>query len=727
MIGKRLGPYTLTEALGAGGMGEVYKAHDERLDREVAVKVLPDDMAGDARAMARFEAEAKAVAALSHPNIVGIFDVGRADDIAYVVTELLEGDTLGDLLIDGPLPFRKAGEYGRELALGLAAAHDKGIVHRDVKPANVFVTRDGRVKLLDFGLAKSTAHSSGDADATLQAVVAGTEPGMVLGTVGYMSPEQVRGEVADARSDIFSLGGVLFEMLVGRAAFKRDTSAETMTAILREEPPLPSSGDEPLPRSLERVVRHCLEKRPEDRFQTARDLAFAIDNASVASASDLRPPDLAVNGTGASRRAAWPAAVGLAALAAVGGLLAGRAVQPPPEPPAEPSRLRQITFSGADSDPAASPDGRTLAFRSEREGAGGIWLKLLSTGGERRLTDGDDSNPRFTPDGTGILFTRLANDRVDLHRIALVGGQPRRLVENASEGDWSPDGRQIVFVRNAPPETTLWVLDLDSGEELRIARDPGVVYDTPRFSPDGARIVVSRLPITNAAGGHRQLMVHLSSGEVTELPTPNDSGALTGATWTAAGDALIYGVSDTTTGDRTGVPGRVVRHDLASGDVRTLFWIDGLFPQQDSTGFGIVDRGGSDSLVLGITRVTQRLHEVELDRDGPGVRGRLLSAGEAQDRQPTYSPDGRRILFSSNRSGNLDLWAVDRQTLALTQITDDTAQDWDRSGLLARRAKHPVELGPIWNPPGLDFRRRGQRRAAGERANRRRTEPDDDR
>jgi len=680
MIGKTLGPYILTEALGAGGMGEVYRAHDERLDREVAIKVLPQGLAGDAAAMARFEAEAKAIAALSHPNIVGIFDVGHEGDTAYVVTELLEGDTLGDLLLEGPLPYRKASDYAREIALGLAAAHDKGIVHRDVKPANIFVTRDGRVKLLDFGLAKSSSLLSGKPGESVQATVVGTEPGTILGTVGYMAPEQIRGEVADARSDIFALGAVLFEMLNGKPAFRRDTSAETMTAILREEPPQPTSGDRPLPRSLERVVRHCLEKRPEDRFQTARDLAFAVDNASVASGSDIRVPDPAAipSATRRSARTNWLAIGGVALVAAAAGLLAGRALVPAAVP-VEPARLQQITFSGTDTDPAASPDGLTVAFGSMREGGTGIWIKQLSTGGERQITAGNDARPRFSPDGQSLLFTRLTGDTLDLHRTTLVGGQARRLVDNATEGDWSADGEQVVFVRSDSLSSSLWLLDLESSQEtMLIDGTVGFVLETPRFSPEGSRVVVTRLPITNAAGGGQQLIVDVGGGEVTEVPMVTDSGATTGATWTASGDALVYGVSPNATGDRTGVPGRVLRQDLATGEARTLFWVDGLFPQRgDSSGFGVIDRVGTSGLVLGITRVEQRLHEMDLERDAPGSRGRALTAGAAQDRQPTYSPDGRKILFSSNRSGNLDLWLLDRETLVLTQVTDDTAQDWD--------------------------------------------------
>jgi serine/threonine protein kinase len=286
--GSRLGPYEILAPLGAGGMGEVYRARDERLDREVAIKVLPADLAEDADRLARFEREAKAVASLSHPNILAIHDFGREGTVTFAVTELLDGDTLEDLIGAGGVPQRKAIDYCRQIADGLAAAHDKGVVHRDVKPANVIVNREGRVKILDFGLAKLEPLT--DAEAPTMAVTsgAGTAPGAVLGTVGYMAPEQVRGLEADHRADIFSLGAILYELLTGHRAFRAESAVETMSAILKEDPPDLGSSVEHLPAGLESVVQHCLEKNPEERFQSARDLAFALDSVSRVSHSGLR-------------------------------------------------------------------------------------------------------------------------------------------------------------------------------------------------------------------------------------------------------------------------------------------------------------------------------------------------------------------------------------------------------------------------------------------------------
>ncbi len=289
--GTRLGPYEILDLVGAGGMGEVYRARDPRLGRDVAVKVLPDDIAGDRDRLRRFEREARSVAALSHPNVVVVYDVGTDAGRPYVVTELLEGETLGERLRKGALPLREAVETAVHVAEGLAAAHAKTIAHRDLKPANVFLTADGRVKILDFGLARWEGLNPEETTAS-----AATDPGTCLGTVGYMSPEQVRGGRGDHRSDVFSFGVLLYEMVSGRHPFRRKTGVETQTAILREEPlALNGLG---LPEALERVVLRCLEKRPEDRFHSAHDLALALQSIAVAPLAPLPSP-----GEGLSNRA----------------------------------------------------------------------------------------------------------------------------------------------------------------------------------------------------------------------------------------------------------------------------------------------------------------------------------------------------------------------------------------------------------------------------------------
>src|SRR5438132_3186316 len=283
--GTHLGRHEIRSQLGAGGMGEVYRARDEKLNRDVAIKVLPASPSQDKDRLRRFEQEAQAAGALNHPNILAVYDVGTHDGAPYIVSELLEGEELREQLNNGSLTQRKALDYAQQIAQGLAAAHERGITHRDLKPENLFITTDGRVKILDFGLAKLRPLRSESVSSEIDTGKQLTEPGTVMGTVGYMSPEQVRGHEADHRSDIFSFGSILYEMLAGQRAFRRDTMAETMTAILKEEPPELSETNAKISLPLEKIVRRCLEKKPERRFQTATDLAFALEAFSTPSSS----------------------------------------------------------------------------------------------------------------------------------------------------------------------------------------------------------------------------------------------------------------------------------------------------------------------------------------------------------------------------------------------------------------------------------------------------------
>jgi serine/threonine protein kinase len=281
--GTRLGNYELRALLGAGGMGQVYRARDVSLKREVAIKIIPHFYASDAARLHRFKQEAEATAALNHPNILTIYQVGQHDETFYIVEELLQGETLRERLKAGPLPVRTATDYSVQIARGLAAAHERGIIHRDLKPENIFVTKDGRIKILDFGLAKLVEHPRdhrAEDEKTKSATTQWTEPGLALGTAAYMSPEQVRGKQVDHRSDIFAFGAVLYEMLIGRLAFAKETSAETMTAILNEDPPSLSQSERNFPLGIQKVIQRCMEKHTEQRFQSASDLAFALEALS---------------------------------------------------------------------------------------------------------------------------------------------------------------------------------------------------------------------------------------------------------------------------------------------------------------------------------------------------------------------------------------------------------------------------------------------------------------
>src|SRR5262245_34463275 len=450
--GVRLGPYEIVAPIGAGGMGEVYKARDPRWGRDVAIKVLPASLSADAERRDRVEREARAAAALNHSNSLGVHDLGQHDGAPYIVSELLEGETLRERLGGGALPVRKAVEYAIQICHGLAAAHDKGIVHRDLKPENIFVTSDGRVKILDFGLAKLT--QAEPAFATVSALPTTpphTLPGVVLGTIGYMSPEQVRGLAADYRADIFALGATLYEMLSGRRAFHGETSVDTMMAIAKEAPTELPVGERHIPPALVRIVDRCLEKRPAARFQSTRDLAFALEALSTHTGTTAAAEMLPWR----RRREwiAWAAAVLflLALLAALPFVVAhlreapmqGAAVRFNVLPP------QDAVFTGGGSAdapaPAVSPDGRWLVFQAQHlPGPALLWVRSLDSLEAQALSGTDGGNfPFWSPDSRFIAFFAQGK----LKKIAVSGGPIQTLCDTRGApagGTWNRDGI-IVF------------------------------------------------------------------------------------------------------------------------------------------------------------------------------------------------------------------------------------------------------------------------------------------
>jgi Tol biopolymer transport system component len=663
--GTHLGPYEILAPIGAGGMGEVYRARDARLGREVAIKVLPSSFSTDADRLRRFEQEAKAAGVLNHPNITAVYDIGTASDGApYVVQELLEGETLRSELAGGRFSPRKAIETARQIAEGLAAAHEKGIVHRDLKPENVFVTRDGRVKILDFGLAKLTHQEEGSQTTNLPTATAGTEPGVVLGTLGYMSPEQVRGKPADARSDIFSFGAILYEMLSGKRAFHGDSAADTMSAILREDPPDLSVTDQSISPGLDRVVRHCLEKNPGQRFQSARDLAFNLDALSAPSGAAAQTPG---KRSWRARPAMVSGAIGMACLLAGAGL--GRLTAPgTPDPP----EIRSLTSSGRDWEPAASPDGKTVAFTSDRDGPQRIWIKQIAGGGEAALTDGHaDGHPRFSPDGASVLFARFEADAVALYRVALVGGEPRRLVADAFEGDWSPDGSRIAFLRRglgAGPISRVGVAASDGSGARVIAEYQNSDLRRPRWTPDGSAIVAVQGPGAGTTPG----VIHWISADGRErrvLSAPESRGELSSIAWSRGRMLYMQGAASTSN-SRT-VTGRLLLQEPGSRRADVLLHV----PNFGST----LDILESGRLVFDADFSRQTLREVAPAGRVGSPPPRWLTRGKSSDRQPAYSPDGQRIVFASDRDSNLDIWEIALKNGALRRLTDDPAEDWDPS------------------------------------------------
>ncbi|HMK29853.1 MAG TPA: protein kinase, partial [Terriglobales bacterium] len=472
--GTSLGPYEVVAPLGAGGMGEVYRAHDPRLKRDVAIKVLPTSFASDPQRLKRFEQEAHATAALNHPNILAVHDTGQQDGSPYIVSELLDGETLREKLRTGPVPVRRAIDYAQQIARGLAAAHDKGIVHRDLKPDNVFITRDGRAKILDFGLAKlirfDPAHD--DQTRTIQSDV-----GSVVGTVGYMSPEQARGKPADARTDIFALGAILYELLTGRRAFQGETPADTISAILHRDPPELSATNPTTPPALERIIHHCLEKNPEERFQSARDVAFDLESVTGTSTStpvaETKPPRL-------GRAAAVLAS--LALVAAIGAWAGRTWLAPLPSQP----EFRRVTFQrGSIRMARFAPDGQTIVY-------GGAWngkpVELFAlqyeTSDSRSMGIAGQVLSISAKGEVALLLSPKVWNFVQTGTLAVMpmrGGAPRELLDNVQFAEWSPDGTAMAIVRFSPASGLSWI-EYPAGKV--IYRGPAWISHL-RLSPDG--------------------------------------------------------------------------------------------------------------------------------------------------------------------------------------------------------------------------------------------------
>jgi eukaryotic-like serine/threonine-protein kinase len=501
--GTKLGPYEIVSLVGAGGMGEVYRARDARLGRDVAIKILPASLTNEQERLKRFEQEARSVAALNHPNILTIFEIETHDGSPYLVSELLEGETLQQRLREGPLTVRKALDVAIQTAHGIAAAHEKGIVHRDLKPANLFITADGRVKILDFGLAKltqpDTPASGADGQTvtranTMQPAGPVTEEGVVLGTAGYMSPEQVRGKPADARSDIFALGTILYEMLSGQRAFQRDSSADTMAAILKEDPPELSGEGKKIPAGVERVVRHALEKNPVERFQSARDFAFDLESLSggstTASGANAAIASGAAAATATSAKLKVAAALGALALlaaGAVGGWLYTRATLHPAA-----LKFQRLTFRrGYVISASFFPDAQTVAYTAAWEGG-------PSEVYEQRL-DSPEARTMGLPPESAVVSVSAAGEMAvllnahvagpfqytgTLAEVAASGSAPRELAEGITSADWSPDGKQIAAVRLDNRKETL---EFPIGKVL--CQASGWIGD-PRVGPDGRHIAI---------------------------------------------------------------------------------------------------------------------------------------------------------------------------------------------------------------------------------------------
>ena len=665
MTPQRLGSYELIEPIGVGGMGEVWRALDPGLRRHVAIKILSSQYSRDPDRLRRFEHEAQAAGMLNHPNVLSVYAIGRHDDSPYLVTELLDGVTLRQRLANGALPEGKALEHADQLVQGLAAAHDKGIVHRDLKPENIFITSDGRVKILDFGLAKLAPSGPQDEAHTR------TADGVVLGTPAYMSPEQVRGLSADHRSDIFAVGAVLYEMLAGRRPFVADTSAETMTAILKQDPPsVPGVSAQ-----VDQIVRHCLEKEPGARYQSARDLAFQLRLVRDPSSRPAGPLS-----SGGRRRLAAKV-VGLILLAALAWWLMR------PAPPAATASFTRLTFdSGLTTDPAFSSDGRLVAYASDRAGAGNldIWIQQLATGEALRLTSdaADESEPTFSRDGSRIAF-RSERDGGGIDVVSALGGEPRRIAPRGRRPRFSPDGTQIAYWVTGQ---TVWyvgqvfIVAATGGAPIPVAAQfASALY--PIWSADGSKLLF----LGTRAWDPKQFPTDVFDWWV--VPATGGSPAQTGAldilrrqkiTIVRRGAAIV-------------APADWIGTDVffsGGSDESSNLWRLAVSPETGKA------QGSAQKLTSGTAEEAKpsaiagprlvfaslnpalNIWSLPLDANTGKVNGTPQQVTSSTfDARTSVSMDGRKLVFISTRLGNPDVWLKDLQSGKETALTATPARE----------------------------------------------------
>ena len=669
-VSGRIGPYEAVAKLGAGGMGEVWRARDPRIGREVALKILPAEFASDPERLRRFEQEARAAGALNHPNVLTVFDVGEHEGTPYLVTELLEGETLRGRLAAGVMPARKTVEIGAQIAHGLAAAHDRGIVHRDLKPENVFLTNDGRVKILDFGLAKLIDPGGLARATTLSALPTGaTEAGRVLGTVGYMAPEQVRGGQVDQRADIFALGVLLHEMISGANPFLRTTSVETLNAILNEEMPnFAVTGREIAP-GLESVVRHCLEKRPEQRFQAARDLAFDLEALSTVSSPTARS-------AGASGRLAfrWALPVATVVFLALAGAVAYLAVQAKAWRTPRSASFRQLTLRRQTIFAARfAPDGRTIVFSAAHQGTTpelfsvrtdspdpkslgfrGVHLLAVSSKGELAVL-------------TGARYIAHNIFRGTLARMPFEGGAPRDVLENAREADWSPDGSAIAVIREIGGKDRL---EFPVGNVLC---EGGGYLSDPRFSPRGDRIAFFEHPSKWDDQGN--VAVVDLAGRKTAL-TPVYWG-VEGLAWTPDGEEVLFSRGNS-------YAEFAVNATTLSGRCRVVL--------ESAGGLTIRDSSRENQWLLTHDEI---LDEIPVLAPGQTVERNLEWLDSSNF--PVLSPDGKTVIFTEQNGSvgpNYALCLRGTDGSPLVRLGDGTSQDLspDSKSVLAVIQSSPQQL-----------------------------------
>lgn len=672
--GTKLGPYEIQSPLGSGGMGEVYRATQSSLGRHVAIKVLSPEFVSDPDRLRRFEQEARSASALNHPNIISIYDVGCEGANSFIAMEFVDGKTLRDLLEAGPIPIKKSLQIVAQIADGLAKAHAAGIVHRDVKPENVMVTRDGFVKILDFGLAKLTRPDPEGRESTV-AGFNSTQVDMVLGTVGYMSPEQVRGLTADARSDIFSLGATCYEMISGKRAFQGATAADTMSAILKEEPAQLSSSVHNLPPPLGRIVHRCLEKDPGDRFQSARDLAFNLGILSRDESSPAVPIPV-----GKVRRKVSPLMVAVAVvLAAAAGFVAARIIMRTENRAAV--GVRRLTdFVGMEESPALSPDGKSVAFTADLGGRRQVWVRLLSAGAPLQIThdDADHQSPRWSADSSSLTYfspSPEANGQGQVWEIPALGGTARPIVSSLIPADVSHHGKQIAYLQANQGQIELTVADGDGSNPHLITRLPGdFIYSNLRWSPDDRMLGYQ----SGRTFDYDVFYVPVSGGEPHRIT--QDGNPEAGFSWLPDSSGVTFSSSrgDTVLYMRTM---NLWLARLRDSTPRQLTFGETSYISPD------VDREGN--VVASRDRVQFDIWKYPVDGTPQDNvrRGVQVTHQTGAVQTPSVAPDDREIVYLSDSGGHGNLWILQPETGKTRQLTFE--QD------------PRIALGvPVWSPDG---------------------------
>lgn len=661
LVGRTLDRYEIVRLLGAGGMGWVYRARDTSLKRDVALKVLSETADDDTHRQQRFDREIRAVARLSHPNIVEIYDYGRAEGVSYAVMELLRGRDLRQYMGGKPLPIERAIDIGVAIANGLGAAHHEGILHRDIKPANIFITSAGDVKILDFGLVRYLETANSDSETKIDETSL-TSPGAVVGTSGYMSPEQVRGRPVDERSDIFSLGCVLFEMLSGTSPFRRETRADTMSATLTDRPPSLTELRPTLAPAVALIVARCLEPDPNDRFEAARDVAFALQTLS--GDRPVRSRHVGPRFLAQGRALRYTALAGGVVVTLA--MASWMATRPPTDglPPLYDSH-RLTNAPGWETDPAVSPDGSQVAYSSNESGNPDVWMVDVANSVPLRLTTdpGDDHSPAWFPDGSMIAFVSDRGGQPGIWRIPRLGGLAVPLIENGIDPAISPDGTRIAFATStAAGSTRIAVASLDRTDDpvILTGDDDGFMgHRSPAWSPDGETLCYSdfrNLWLVPAAGGPASRLT-------------DDQARDRFPVWTNDGSFIFFSSA------RRGTQA-IWRISARGGEAQRVTF--GTGPEARPS----LSRDGSR---LAYTTHREELELTVLDRT---TKRRHHMTGSRDLTLPALAPDGSAVAFASEMGGQYDLWFV--------RLRDGEPVEDPR-----RLTDHPVTVAtPSFSPDG---------------------------